>query len=1135
MRRRRGHHFGGRFGVGGRPGLAFGRGAWFGGEGVSVPTAPTDISLSEDTFPENTGLGPIAVVTANGNPASTFTIINDPSGLFSLVGGVLNLVAPFDFETQTSHTLEIEATNGVGVPIQRDFTITVTDVVEGTPPTSLQVGFLSGVDNGTSGNLYVDNVNGDNAFDGLTPSTAKETVQAAADIANPGDTIKIRNVSGIPYYETVTPPSGTPGNRIIFEGFGTEDPVISGAQVLSGGVQCTIADEPTVGANYLSIYKVTGLAKTSFPTDNPRAAHVHENGMRMRPCMGRVPNPQYPHTERAAKDHLTADTTVTTGGDPDLITGWQLPSFTDRFTQAQIENCDVIFHRAPNGDTRAPVLSFDPGTKTINLDATGLSDNDRTYESNADKDRFGLPNLLPAMRKGEWGFVDNGATVDLYFWPADPANVASNMEYNAREIALNLVGKSYLEFRSITFRQTAASGVQYDGNYCISAGNSVGGSPYQTDILIENCLIDDTYRDGRSYAPIWARHVNNFHVIQCTIRDAINQYGFFLHGSRWNVYDGAPTGGWLDRCIIERCDATGPRFYGQEDCMITRNRFIDCGQAAHANKGNMYSGGHNGLWWANVWWGCPGYWTYQRTSAQFFGFNFCPANTSDTDGRAIEDQNYDATSDPDQLSPATGQNIPGETYVFNSLLAPFRNADSYTNTLLLGRQDEDEIYLGVLNCITNGSNILATRRITDGLKTNTYTNGTPIDASDVATAYGLVYEDVILGDLAIKSDSPTRAATSTSIATLPSRAGPITLAAKFPNYPAFDRDINNDVLDLANPPVGPAVNPDNMSVHNLNPSWIVRPAPVGAPVVGGSVTCDAGYVMAFGHTALTYQWYLVDDLYDHKDDWTPIVGADAATYTPLSGQISKYLARRTTMGGQSADTLFNSPVVSSFPIGNPVTLLGTAFTKDSPTTSGTWLETAAFTTSNKPVLVIVDTINGAIADANISLTIGTPGRTLGTGTALTASVGARRTRNQATYAVLLSPGSGSQSIQVSSNDTMTNVRVQILEIDGMNTVVAGPQIEASNPTSLEPAITTGQTNSMVLYFVNRYDGTEDPISWGGGTSLYVESTGIDGPSSTLYVAAAYEQAASTGEYSQTASWSASQGAATSFAIEVRAA
>ncbi|MFN3252622.1 hypothetical protein [Roseibium album] len=1000
-------------------------------------------------------------------------------------------------------------------------------------PSTLDVGFKAGVNNGTDGDLFVCNVTGNDANDGLTVGTAKATVQAAASIASPGDKVKIRNQSGVPYYETIVPPSGTSGNRVIFEGYAAEDPIVSGAQVLSGGVVCTLADEATVGPNYASIYKVTGLPVASFPVSNPRAAHVHENGTRLLPCMGRAPNPQYPHTERATKDHLNADSTLTTGGDPDLITGWQKPSFTDSFTQAQIENCDVLFHRAPNGDTRAPVLSFDTGTDTINLDATGLSDNDRTVETNENKDRFALINLLPAMRKGEWGFVDNGATIDLYFWPADTANVALNMEYSARPIALNLVGKSYLEFRSITFRQTAASGVQYDGNYCIAADNSVGGSPYQTDILIENCLVDDTYRDGRSYAPIWARHVNNLHVIQCTIRDAINQYGVFFQGSHWNEYDGAPTGGWFDRGIIERCDATGPRFYGQEDCMITRSYFIDCGQAAHANKGNMYSGGHNCLWWGNYWWGCPGYWTYQRTSAQFFGFNFCPANTLDTDGRAIEDQNYDGTADLANLSPATGQNIPGETYVFNSLLAPFRNADSYTNTLLLGRTDEDEVYLGVLNCITNGSSILASRRITDGLKTNTYTNGTPIDASDVATAYGLVYEDVILGDLAIKSDSPTRTATSTSIATLPSRAGPITLAAKFPNYPAFDRDINNEVLDLGNPPVGPAVNPDNM--HKFAPSWIVRPAPVGAPVVGGSVTCDDGYVMAFGHTALTYQWYLVDDLYDHKDDWTPIDGADAATYTPLSAQIGKYLARRTTMGGKSADTLFNTPVASAFPIENPVNLLSPAFTKDSSTTSGTWLETASFTVSDKPLMVVVETINGAIADAGISLTIGTPSRTLGTGTALTENVGCRRTRNQTSYALVLAPGSGSQSIQVSSDDTMTNVRVQVIEIGGMDTVVASGEVEASNPTSLSPTITTGQTNTMVLYFVNRYDGTEDPISWDGGTPLYAESTGVDGPSSTLYVAAAYEQAASTGVYSQTASWVAGQGAGTSFAIEVRAA
>jgi hypothetical protein len=76
-------------------------------------------------------------------------------------------------------------------------------------------------------------VGGTGAFDD-NPGTASEpfaTIQAAANVARPGDVVKIRD--GI-YRETVAPAnSGTEENPIVFEADAGAEPVISGADLLT--------------------------------------------------------------------------------------------------------------------------------------------------------------------------------------------------------------------------------------------------------------------------------------------------------------------------------------------------------------------------------------------------------------------------------------------------------------------------------------------------------------------------------------------------------------------------------------------------------------------------------------------------------------------------------------------------------------------------------------------------------------------------------------------------------------------------------------------------------------------------------------------------------------------------------------
>lgn len=1018
---------------------------------------------------------------------------------------------------------------GATLSIAALFSSTALSSPAAAEPYASSTGFKADKDEGTDGDLFVDNVNGSDSNSGTSVSDAMATVSAALAIAKPGHVVKIRNAGGTKYRERIAAPSGTAGNTIVLEGYGTEKPVITAAEPLTGAVACTVADEPVLGKNYASIYKVPGFAKEDIASGDPRAAFLFEGDKRLIPCMGRKPNPQYPHTERATKDWLDADETVTDGGDPNLVLGTRLPGFTDRFTAAQIENCDILFHRFPNRDARTTVASFDAASDTIYL-----SDQSWTAETNANKDKFILVNLLPQMRKGEWGFVDNGATVDLYFWPNDPLSVDNNIEYSRRSICVDGRGQSHLAFRSIICERSSAAGPRTDGRYAMTFGHVVG-APYATDVTLDNCWIRDTYRDGSSYAPVWVRNVNNFKMSNSTVSDAINQFGIQVQGPFWNKYEGAALGCVIDRNIVLRSDQSPVRLFGLENFMVVRNQFIDCGQAAHANKGNIYQGGHNGLWWHNYWWACSGYWTFQRSSAQFFGFNFIHGNTLDKDGRAIEDQNFDRTSKLTNLSPATGQGINGDSYFLNNMLVPWRNAATYANSLILGSKSEAAINFSVMNNILNGTGFVTEKLIANGIKTNVYTNGTPFDASDSLRPFGDVYQNTTIGDIAVKDNSPTLKAPSTAIDSLPGMDGSISLRSKFPDFDGFGMDIAGKPVDLSKPPVGPVNDPADL--HRFDPIWIVRPKLTGAPTVGGSVTADDGYVMALGHTSRIYQWYLVEDVYDPRDDWTPIAGGDSATYSPVTSDVGKYLARRTTMDGVPTYSLMSAPVASSFPIGKPVSLLNPRAVDARKFAAGKWLETATLATSNKPLLVIVSTLNTAFGEiASLSITLGAEGRENGSGKELSVDpMAALRTRNQLSVATILEPGTGVQTIQVSSDDNWTNIHVTVLEVDGLAGIAVGSVTGGSKPTELSPAITTSMDNTLVLYALNRYDGTGDPITWDGGTRLIEEPTGRGHPSNSLRVSYTYEQAASSGTYSKTASWSVTHGAATSFAIELRAA
>ena len=89
----------------------------------------TPQSVDEDA---NVGdlVGLLSVIRGGG--VYTYSITSDPDSKFSIDGNRLELADTVDFATAASHSVTIEADNGVEPPLTRTFTIRVNDVFE--PP-----------------------------------------------------------------------------------------------------------------------------------------------------------------------------------------------------------------------------------------------------------------------------------------------------------------------------------------------------------------------------------------------------------------------------------------------------------------------------------------------------------------------------------------------------------------------------------------------------------------------------------------------------------------------------------------------------------------------------------------------------------------------------------------------------------------------------------------------------------------------------------------------------------------------------------------------------------------------------------------------------------------------------------------
>jgi hypothetical protein len=107
--------------------------------------APTNINLSNASVLENqpaaTTVGTLSAVDPDAGNTHTFTLVagtgSDDNASFQIAGSTLKTNAVFDFETKSSYTIRVRATDQGNLSTEKAFTITITDVPENVAPTDI--------------------------------------------------------------------------------------------------------------------------------------------------------------------------------------------------------------------------------------------------------------------------------------------------------------------------------------------------------------------------------------------------------------------------------------------------------------------------------------------------------------------------------------------------------------------------------------------------------------------------------------------------------------------------------------------------------------------------------------------------------------------------------------------------------------------------------------------------------------------------------------------------------------------------------------------------------------------------------------------------------------------------------------
>jgi ELWxxDGT repeat protein len=111
---------------------------------ADINETPTAVSLAANPVPESAPTGTLVGTLSGTDPDAgdslTFSLTDDAGGAFVVVGTDLRTSKTFDFETKTSYTITVRATDRRGLFVEAPFTIRITNTNEAPTGVSLSSG-----------------------------------------------------------------------------------------------------------------------------------------------------------------------------------------------------------------------------------------------------------------------------------------------------------------------------------------------------------------------------------------------------------------------------------------------------------------------------------------------------------------------------------------------------------------------------------------------------------------------------------------------------------------------------------------------------------------------------------------------------------------------------------------------------------------------------------------------------------------------------------------------------------------------------------------------------------------------------------------------------------------------------------
>jgi hypothetical protein len=541
-------------------------------------------------------------------------------------------------------------------------------------------------DAGTDADLYVDAsvaVSGDGTTG--TGGTAEGpfrtvTEAVAAAVAAGGD--RVIAIRAGTYREKIDL-AGL--NGCTLKGYGTEKPLITAMDALNGsnphvvanpggGVgweQCTVADQPDVGAIYPDLWKIT-IANAGRPGDDT-ALNIVEAG-------APVPVSQ---TQLAGEDlffpkfsygFAQADQFLTQPG-TDIVTGIRDTARFAGLTALQAMRAVCVFWRVGNAVTgEFAVTAFDAGTKTITIGNAA----ERAYSAHATNPaqrRYNLRNCVPLMQQGSYACINHGSTTTIYLWPSSAANLAGDIDIGARD---EVMGTS-----------DALDGFTLEGVVCRGAtgpADNWKGQAFRLEttslkknVTLRHCLFELSTSPDH-YGCVVVRHTEDFRMERCTVRLVASSVAISLMGqSRYPHI--RPV---IRQCVVERSASAAFRATYTLRGMLLFNTQRNTGKGSHSNAWNFYQGCGDNLIYGHKVIDCYGYATHQASGKMWVGM--CRQDTSllENGHRGYQSQE---DSSPVELAPE----YPSDNYFWNIQFLPGPNT-GYKNSVNLGKPQHSDWY-----------------------------------------------------------------------------------------------------------------------------------------------------------------------------------------------------------------------------------------------------------------------------------------------------------------------------------------------------------------------------------------------------------------------------------------------------------